>query len=108
MHNGQPRNEVNSERCELVYLFLRKYFLYWLEALGLLKHIEDGVVSMARLEDLLRVKSLESREEESRWFHPFRWRFENLIRVKSPDRQSLDYQLLELTQDARRFIRQNT
>ncbi|KAL7903891.1 NACHT domain-containing protein [Trichoderma velutinum] len=56
MHNSnsQSRDHVDH-KCQEVFLFLRKYFLYWLEALGLMRHIEHGVLLMARLESLLRV-----------------------------------------------------
>ncbi|KAH9203855.1 HET-R [Leptodontidium sp. 2 PMI_412] len=36
-----------------VYSFLRQYFLYWLEALSLLKSVSKGVVMIKKLEDLL-------------------------------------------------------
>jgi hypothetical protein len=35
--------------------FLRKKYLYWLEALSLCRNMSDGVVSMAKLEDLIQV-----------------------------------------------------
>jgi hypothetical protein len=35
--------------------FLRKKYLYWLEALSLLKSMSQGVLSMAKLEGLLQV-----------------------------------------------------
>jgi archaellum biogenesis ATPase FlaH len=35
-----------------VYSFLRQYFLYWLEALSLLKSVSEGVVMIQKLEDL--------------------------------------------------------
>jgi hypothetical protein len=35
-----------------VYSFLRQYFLYWLEAMSLLKSVSDGVVMIRKLEDL--------------------------------------------------------
>ncbi|KAL7903892.1 WD40 repeat-like protein [Trichoderma velutinum] len=78
---SQSQDQVDH-KYQTVSLFLRKYFLYWLEALGLMGHIEDGVLLITRLE--------------------------NLLRGKSPDRQSSDCQLLELAQDSRRFIRQNS
>ncbi|KAK4064864.1 uncharacterized protein Triagg1_8863 [Trichoderma aggressivum f. europaeum] len=53
--NCQSQNKVDDESFQSVFLFLRKYFLYWLEALSLMGTIQDGIVSMARLEDLLRV-----------------------------------------------------
>jgi hypothetical protein len=36
-----------------VYSFLRHYFLYWLEALSLLKCMSDGVIMIKKLENLL-------------------------------------------------------
>jgi hypothetical protein len=38
-----------------VYLFLQEKFLYWLEALSLMKSMSDGVLAIAKLETLLRV-----------------------------------------------------
>ncbi|KAH9206332.1 NACHT domain-containing protein [Leptodontidium sp. 2 PMI_412] len=35
-----------------VYSFLRQYFLYWLEALSLLKSVSEGVVMVRKLKDL--------------------------------------------------------
>ncbi|OPB43886.1 hypothetical protein A0O28_0022040 [Trichoderma guizhouense] len=55
LHNSQSQDEVDNESHRTVFLFLQKYFLYWLETLGVTAHIEDGVLSMAKLEDLLRV-----------------------------------------------------
>lgn len=40
---------------ETIGQFLRKNFLYWLEALGLIQHMGDVILSMTRLESLLRV-----------------------------------------------------
>ncbi|KAL5092833.1 hypothetical protein Trisim1_000568 [Trichoderma cf. simile WF8] len=60
MHNSQSQHQTREDRCRTVFKFLRKYLLYWLEALGLMGCTENGVLSMARLEDLLRV---------SRWRH---------------------------------------
>jgi hypothetical protein len=40
---------------ETVRLFLREKFLYWLEALGLMQRLGDAILSMTRLESLLRV-----------------------------------------------------
>ncbi|KAH6702780.1 WD40-repeat-containing domain protein [Leptodontidium sp. MPI-SDFR-AT-0119] len=36
-----------------LYSFLRQYFLYWLEALSLLKSVSEGVIMIKKLEDLL-------------------------------------------------------
>ncbi|PVH68927.1 NACHT-domain-containing protein [Cadophora sp. DSE1049] len=41
----------------LVYNFLHRYFLYWLEALSLLKSVSEGVVMIRKLEDLQFNKS---------------------------------------------------
>ncbi|PTB40405.1 hypothetical protein M441DRAFT_59154 [Trichoderma asperellum CBS 433.97] len=75
------KDQVNHE-CQEVFLFLRKYFLYWLEALGLMGYVEDVILSMIGLENLLRGKSLGC--------------------------QSSDCQLLELVHDSRRFIQRNS
>ncbi|KAI1357166.1 NACHT domain-containing protein [Xylaria arbuscula] len=40
---------------ETIGQFLREKFLYWLEALGLIQHMGDVILSMTRLESLLRV-----------------------------------------------------
>ncbi|KAG9242173.1 heterokaryon incompatibility protein, partial [Calycina marina] len=42
----------NLEASGLVYTFLRQYFLYWLEALSLLKSVSEGIVMVQKLEDL--------------------------------------------------------
>ncbi|KAK5633466.1 hypothetical protein RRF57_009180 [Xylaria bambusicola] len=39
---------------ETIGQFLREKFLYWLEALGLIQHMGDVILSMTRLESLLR------------------------------------------------------
>ncbi|EHK19202.1 uncharacterized protein TRIVIDRAFT_193671 [Trichoderma virens Gv29-8] len=72
--NRQSQDQVDH-RCQEVFLFLRKYFLYCLKALGLMGNVEDRVLSIIKLESLLK---------------------------------SSNYQLLELIQDSRRFIRQNS
>jgi flagellin-specific chaperone FliS len=38
-----------------VYVFLKKLYLYWLEALSLCKSMSEGVVSMAKLNALIQV-----------------------------------------------------
>jgi hypothetical protein len=37
---------------EPLYRFLRQYFLYWLEALSLLKSVSEGIVMIQKLEDI--------------------------------------------------------
>lgn len=39
----------------IVHLFLQKNFLYWLEALSLMRSMSDGVLAVVKLESLLRV-----------------------------------------------------
>jgi hypothetical protein len=58
-------DDVNDQRVveqvtEVVYEFLRKKYLYWLEALSLCKSIEKGVVSVTKLWSLVQVGSTES------------------------------------------------
>jgi hypothetical protein len=51
---GQTREETIKDLKDSgpVYSFLRQYFLYWLEALSLLKSVSEGVVMVRKLEDL--------------------------------------------------------
>jgi hypothetical protein len=44
-----------NDDLEMIDLFIRSFFLYWLEALSLCRSMSDGVVSMAKLEALLQV-----------------------------------------------------
>jgi hypothetical protein len=39
----------------VVYIFLRNFFLYWLEALSLTRSMSDGVLATIKLEGLLKV-----------------------------------------------------
>ena len=49
----------NQERLgKMVYNFLRQFYLYWLEALNLMQHIGDGVLSITRLRNIAKVSSL--------------------------------------------------
>lgn len=52
----QSQNLIDDDQCQMVFLFFRKHFLYWLEALGLLGHVEDSVLSIIRLVGLLEVR----------------------------------------------------
>ncbi|KAL7789848.1 WD40 repeat-like protein [Trichoderma ceciliae] len=117
--HGQPQREVDHEKSQMIILFLQKYLLYWLEALGLIGHIEDAVLSIIRLENLLRGKSLHDQFQEpaldSRLFrslreltNPFKSPDSQSLSRQSPDRQLPKRQLLELTQDSRRFIQHNS
>ncbi|KAM0521766.1 hypothetical protein ACHAPE_002327 [Trichoderma viride] len=53
---SQSQSLIDDEEYQMVLSFFRKYFLYWLEALGLIGHMEDIVLSIIRLENLLKVK----------------------------------------------------
>jgi hypothetical protein len=48
-------HEVGLYDDGTIHTFLKKHFLYWLEALSLMKSISDGVVMVRKLENLLRV-----------------------------------------------------
>lgn len=52
--SSRPKEQVDLYG-EPVLRFLQKSSLYWLEALGLIQHIGDGVLSMIYLENLLKV-----------------------------------------------------
>ena len=51
---GQTREETikDLEDSGPAYSFLRQCFLYWLEALSLLKSVSEGIVMIRKLEDL--------------------------------------------------------
>lgn len=42
-----------SKNHELIHVFLKEKFIYWLEALSLLRSISDGIAKMQRLEQLI-------------------------------------------------------
>ena len=48
-------SEQTTEDSQLVYNFLRQHFLHWLEALGILESISVGILSMRKLEVVLKV-----------------------------------------------------
>lgn len=41
-----------------VHLFLRKHFLFWLEALSLIKKISEGIIALISLENLVKVTNI--------------------------------------------------
>jgi hypothetical protein len=50
---GIRGNTINDlKNSSLVYKFLKKSYLYWLEALGLIKSLPDGIVTIIKLENL--------------------------------------------------------
>jgi hypothetical protein len=50
----QNREDIASDLKDggSLHVFLRQYFLYWLEALSLIKYVADGVVMIKKLENL--------------------------------------------------------
>ncbi|RYP02629.1 hypothetical protein DL764_005711 [Monosporascus ibericus] len=50
--SSRPEDQIRPHQVEQ---FLREKFLYWLEALGLIQHMGDAILSMTKLESLLRV-----------------------------------------------------
>jgi hypothetical protein len=52
--------QVAEQVTDVIYEFLRKKYLYWLEALSLCKNIEKGVISIAKLWSLVQVRSAET------------------------------------------------
>jgi len=53
VHKGQYRLEDNGR----VHVFLQKYFLYWLEALSLIKRVVDAIPVLVDLQRLLKVNN---------------------------------------------------
>jgi len=53
--NSCANHRVDLQDGGAVEEFVRKKYLYWLEALSLCRSISDGVVSMAKLETLIQV-----------------------------------------------------
>jgi NACHT domain len=51
--SAKHRDDINDEG--VVDKFLRQKYLYWLEALSLLRSVSEGILSMDKLEDLLQV-----------------------------------------------------
>ncbi|KAL7936753.1 WD40 repeat-like protein [Trichoderma chlorosporum] len=91
------RHQRDHRMSQMILSFLQNSFLYWLEALALIGHMEDGVLSLIQLDILIKEKppSLSSPSLLSP-DHP------------SPDPPSPGRQLLELIQDSRRFIQQHS
>ena len=53
--NSYANHGVNLQDGGAVYKFIRKKYLYWLEALSLCKGISKGVISIAKLKALIHV-----------------------------------------------------
>ncbi|KAL6695170.1 hypothetical protein J3F84DRAFT_400030 [Trichoderma pleuroticola] len=50
---GITGNHDSSKSHELIHVFLKEKYIYWLEALSLLRSISDGIARMQRLEQLV-------------------------------------------------------
>ncbi|KAK1242727.1 hypothetical protein MKX08_005539 [Trichoderma sp. CBMAI-0020] len=105
---SQTQNLIDDKECQMILLFFRKYFLYWLEALGLIGHVEDIVLSIIRLGNLL--KQSQEPTQDTRRLHSLRTRFKSLLVGHLSDQEAPDcrMQLLQLTQDSQRFILRNS
>jgi hypothetical protein len=53
--NSGANHRVDLQDGGMVDMFVRKKYLYWLEALSLCRSMSDGVISMTKLEALLQV-----------------------------------------------------
>jgi hypothetical protein len=53
--NSRANHRIDLQDGGAIDEFVRKKYLYWLEALSLCRSMSDGVVSMAKLETLIQV-----------------------------------------------------
>ena len=53
--NSCANHKVDLQDGGMVDVFVRKKYLYWLEALSLCRSMSEGVLSMAKLEALIQV-----------------------------------------------------
>jgi hypothetical protein len=58
LHRGKDKFLMDMDLQDQVYNFLKGYFLYWLEALSLLRLVHDGISSLVSLEDLVKNVSM--------------------------------------------------
>ena len=61
LHDCHPESNAASELRDggSVDRFLRRSYLYWLEALGLLRSVSEGILAMGKLGGLLQVRLLD-------------------------------------------------
>lgn len=79
--------------------FIRQKYLYWLEALSLLRSLSHGVLSMIKLEDLLAAFS-----HTKQGYNQVRHISKHCIYADLPMIRQYTSQLVDLIKDARRFI----
>ena len=89
LESSPAPNAARSEDIDLVHKFLSQKYLYWLEALSLLRGVSDGVAAMIKLETLFEVRHDDMTMEC----------ILTLSQENSSPRTSV-----ELVRDARRFI----
>ncbi|KAM0247351.1 hypothetical protein ACHAQJ_009885 [Trichoderma viride] len=81
MHNGRSQSQYQVDhKCQAVFQFLQKYFLYWLEALSLMGGMKDGVLGMEKLENYLTGDQSRETVQDTRQLHHFRLRLTNWLR----------------------------
>src|SRR5262249_14834933 len=89
-HRGDLQDGDVLQDGGVIDEFLRKKFLYWLEALSLCENISGGVISMAKLEALTQV---------------YLWISDAICSHADETQGKVDISALtELVRDARRFI----
>ncbi|KAL7925830.1 WD40-repeat-containing domain protein [Trichoderma austrokoningii] len=111
---SQSKDKIDDDQCLMVLAFFRGYFLYWLEALGLLGHAQDSVVSMIQLGKLLKGKSSDAQSQEPAHdpmpLISLHIRFKNVLRGNLSGLKFSDchMKLLNFVQDSQRFIWRNS
>ena len=55
---GSSNRGLESEDLEMIDHFIRRFFLYWLEAVALLRSMSQSIISIRRLETFLQVRIL--------------------------------------------------
>ncbi|KAF2195025.1 hypothetical protein K469DRAFT_2455 [Zopfia rhizophila CBS 207.26] len=81
-HNSSTDYSVNLQDGGAVDNFIRKKYLYWLEALSLNKSMSKGVISMAKLEALVQGRAdastlIEVVRDARRFIMSHKWAIEN-------------------------------
>ena len=56
---GPGNSSFETDNLEMINRFIRSFFLYWLEAIALLRSISESIVSIRQLESFLKVSILE-------------------------------------------------
>ncbi|OAQ74405.1 WD domain-containing protein [Purpureocillium lilacinum] len=79
--SGRDTAQDDALGDDRVYTFLKRKFLYWLEALSLLRHIPEGVIAMEKLESLVGYtrerRLLDLARDARRFILSHKWMIEN-------------------------------